>query len=124
MLNAAHLGVYLLQNLGTLLQAKYNILLDHGELDGGGEFLELLELGVRLLEEGLLVLFAAEGEEGAWLVALCEHLLRDGGFLICQDGDAALILVELVALELHVEDCPAGGCASVLRSCRDYSRSA
>lgn len=105
-LDAAHLGVDLLQDLGALLQAEHDVLLDHGELDGRGELLELFELGVRLLEEGLLVLFPAEGEEGALLVALCEHLLRDGSFLIREDSDAALVLVELVALELEVEDRP------------------
>lgn len=105
-LDPADLGVYLLQHLGALLQAEHHVLLDHGELDRGRELLELLELGVRFLEEGLLVFLPAEGEQRAGLVAFREHLFRDGGLLVGQDGDAALVLVELVALELKVEDGP------------------
>lgn len=120
-LDAAHLRVDFLQDLCALLQTEHDVLLDHGELDRGGELLELLELGVRLLEEGLLVLFPAQGEERARLVALGEHLFRDGGLFVGQDGDAALVLVQLVALELEVEDRPcrnrelAGGLASASR---------
>jgi hypothetical protein len=37
------------QDLRALLQAEEHVLLDEGELDRGGEALELLELGVGLL---------------------------------------------------------------------------
>lgn len=36
-LNTAHLGMYLLEHLGALLQAEDDILLYQGELDVGGE---------------------------------------------------------------------------------------
>jgi len=104
-LDAAHLGVNLLQHLGPLLQAEDDVLLDQGELDARRQALELLELGVRLGEEGLLVLLAAEGEEGALLVALCEEGFRDLRLAVREDRYASLVLVELVALEFEVVDC-------------------
>jgi len=70
-LDAAHLAVDLLQHLSALLQTKYHILLDQGELDAGRELLQLFQLSVCLSEERLLVLLAAEGEECALLVVLC-----------------------------------------------------
>lgn len=101
-LEPAHLGVDLLEDLGALLQAEDDVLLDLGELDARGEALELLELGVGLGEQGLLVLLLAQGGEGALLVALREHLPRDVGLAVREDGDAPLVLVELVALDLEV----------------------
>jgi hypothetical protein len=107
-LDATHLGVDLLEDLGPLLQPEDDVLLDEGELDARDEAFELLELGVRLLQQRLLVFFAAEGEEGARLVAGRQHLLGDGRLLVRQDRDALLVLVELVALEFEVEDGPVG----------------
>lgn len=101
-LEPAHLGMDLLEDLGALLQAEDDVLLDLGELDARGEALELLELGVGLGEQGLLVLLLAQGGEGALLVALREHLPRDVGLAVGEDGDAPLVLVELVALDLEV----------------------
>lgn len=122
MLDAAHLRVYLLEDFGALLQAKDHVLLDHGELNRRCELLELLELGVGLLEEGLLVFLAAQGEQRARLVALGEHLLGNGRLLVREDGDAALVLVELIALELEVEDGPGGERWSVGEGSRRLSR--
>ena len=68
----------------------------------------MFELGVCLGEEGFLVFLAAEGEEGAFLVACCEHLLGDLGFFVGKEGYAALVLVEFVALGFEVEDCSGG----------------
>lgn len=101
-LEAAHLGVYLLENLCALLQAEDDVLLDLGELDARRQPLELLELGVGLCEQRLLVLLLAEGGERALLVALREHLPGDVGLAVRQDGDTPLVLVELVALDLEV----------------------
>ena len=109
MLEAAHLGVDLFQDLGALLQAEQDILLYEGELDARGELLELLELGVGFGEQRLLVLFAAQRKEGPLLVAPGKRLARDLGFSVRQDGDAALVLVQLVALDLEVEDCSMKG---------------
>lgn len=82
MLDATHLGVDLLEHAGALLEAVDDVLLDEGELDVAGELLQLGELGVRLDEELLLVLLAAQGEEGALLVAGGEHLARDVRLLV------------------------------------------
>ena len=103
-LDTAHLGVDLLKHARALLQAEDDILLDEGELDVARQLLELGELGVRLDEELLLVLLAPQGEERALLVARREHLPRDVRFFVRQEHDAPLVLVELVALELQVED--------------------
>lgn len=108
MLYAAHLGMYLLEHLCSLLQAKDDVLLDLGELDVGGQLLELLQLAVCLGEERLLVLLAAEGEQGALLVALGQHLLGDLGLAVGEDSYAPLVLVQLVALGFEVEDGPLG----------------
>lgn len=111
MVDAAHFGVDLAEDLGALLEAEDDVLLDEGKLDGESELLELLELGVCLGEEGFLVFLAAEGEEGAFLVADGEHLFGDLGFFVGEEGYAALVLVEFVALGFEVEDCPDwGGC--------------
>ncbi len=104
MLDAAHLGVDLLEHARALLQAEDDVLLYQGELDAVGELLQLGQLGVRLGQELLLVLLAAQGEEGALLVAGREELARHVRLLVRQQDDAALVLVELVALELEVED--------------------
>lgn len=106
MIDAAHLGVDLPEHARALLQAEDDVLLYEGELDVAGELLELGQLGVRLGEQLLLVLLPPQREEGALLVAGREHLARDVRLLVRQDDDAALVLVELVALELQVEDGP------------------
>lgn len=103
-IDAAHLGVDLPEHARALLQAEDDVLLYEGELDVAGELLELGQLGVRLGEQLLLVLLPPQREEGALLVAGREHLARDVRLLVRQDDDAALVLVELVALELQVED--------------------
>ena len=108
MLDPAHLGVDLLEHARPLLQAKDNVLLDQRELDGGRQLLELLQLPVRLGQERLLVLLAAQGEESAFLVVLGEHFPRDGGFSVREHGDAPLVLVQAVALGFEVEDRPRG----------------
>lgn len=105
MLNAPHLLVYLREHLGTLLQTEYDILLYQRELDARCEFLELFQLRVGLGEERFLVFLAAEGEQGALLVAGCEHLFGDFGFFGGEEGDASLVLVEFVALGFEVVDC-------------------
>lgn len=74
------------------------------ELDVRGQEFELGELGVGAREEGLLVFFAAEGEEGFFLVTGAEVLLGDVGFAGGDDGDFLLVLVEFVALVFEVED--------------------
>jgi hypothetical protein len=108
-LDAAHLGVDLAQHARALLQAEHDVLLDQRELDARRQLLELRQLRVRLGEERLLVLLAAQGEQRALLVVLREHGARDGGFAVGQDGDAPLVLVEAVALGFEVEDSPGGG---------------
>lgn len=92
-LNTTHFDMDLLQNLSTLLQTKHDILLYLRKLDIGREFLQLLELRIRLFEERLLVLFAPEGQQRALLVALGQHLSRDVRLLVGEDGDASLVLV-------------------------------
>lgn len=104
MLDAAHLGVDLLEDAGALLQAEDDVLLDQGELDAARELLELGQLGVRLGQELLLVLLAAQGEERALLVARRQHPTRHVCFLVCQDADSFVVLPELVSLEFQVED--------------------
>jgi hypothetical protein len=54
--------------------------LDERELDRRGQPLQLLQLGVRLGEERLLVFLAAEREQGARLVALGEERAGRRGF--------------------------------------------
>lgn len=105
-LYAAHLGVYLLEDLCALLQAEDDVLLYLRELDVGRQLLELLQLAVSLGEQRLLVLLAAQGEQGALLVALGQHLLGDLGLAVGEDGYAPLVLVQLVALGFEVEDGP------------------
>lgn len=63
------------------------------------------ELGIGAREEGLLVLFAAEGEERFFFVAGAQVLFCYGGFAGGYDGDFLLVLVQFVALVLEVEDC-------------------
>ena len=106
MFNDAHLGMDLLEDPSSLLQTKQNILLYLGELDLGRQPLQLLQLRVRLGQERLLILFAPQGEERSFLVALGEHLPRNIRLLVRQNGDAPLVLMELVALVLHVQDRP------------------
>lgn len=105
-LDAAHLGVDLLQDLCALLQTKDYVLLDEGELDVARELLKLVELRIRLGEQGLLVFFAPQGEEGALLVAPRQHLARNVRLLVRQHRDATLVLVQLIALDLEVEYRP------------------
>lgn len=103
-LDAAHLGVDLLEDAGALLEAEDDVLLDEGELDVAGQLLELGQLQVRLLKQGFLVLLPPQGEQGALLVARRQHLPRDGRLLVREHRDPSLILVQLVALQLEVED--------------------
>ena len=91
-----------------MLQPKVHIFLHERELDVRGEEFELSELLVGFGEDGFLVLFAAEGEEGAGFVASAEVLLGDFGFAGGYDGDFLLVLVEFVALVLEVEDGSGG----------------
>jgi hypothetical protein len=101
-LDAAHLGLDVLEDHRALLQAVDDVLLYLGELDVAHKLLELVELPVRLLEERLLVLLAAEGQQGALLVARRQHLPRYRGLLVGQHRYAPLVLVQLVALEFEV----------------------
>jgi hypothetical protein len=93
MLYPSHLGVDVVQHLGALLQPKHHVPLYQRELDAGGELLELLELGVRLGQQRLLVLLPAQRQKRPFPVALGQHLLRNVRLLVCQDGDAPLVLV-------------------------------
>lgn len=106
LVNAPHLRVYLAQDLGALLQTEDDVLLDLGELDARRQLLELLELGVRLGQQGLLIFLAAQGQQGLLLVAFGNHLAGDVRLLVGENGDTPLVLVESVALDLHVEDGP------------------
>ena len=107
MVYAAHLLVDLLQDLGALLEAEDDVLLDLRELDARRQLLELLQLRVRLGQQRLLVLLAPQRQQRLLLVALGEHLLRDGRLAVCQAGDVALVVVQLIALDLEVQDGPA-----------------
>jgi len=51
-----------------------------------------------------LVLFAAERKEGFGSLAFGKTFLRDCGFTVGKLDDFLLILVELVALDFHVQD--------------------
>lgn len=102
MLDAAHLGVDLLEHLGALLQAEDDVLLDQRELDAARELLELRQLRVRLLQQRLLVFLPPQREQRALLVARREHLPRYGRLFVREHRDAPLVLVQLVALEFHV----------------------
>ena len=53
--------------------------------------------------------FAAEGEESFGFIASGEAFFCDGGFAVGDEGDAALILVEFVALIFHVQNGSDGG---------------
>lgn len=107
MLQAAHLLVYVLQHLCALLQAKDDVLLYLRKLDARRQLLQLLQLRVRLGQQRLLVLFAPQREQRLGLVALGQHLLGNVRLLVRQNRYAPLVLVQLVALVLHVEDRPA-----------------
>ena len=106
MLEPAHLAVDFLQDLGALLQSKHHILLYEGKLDVGRQLLQLQQLRVRLGEQRLLELFAAQRQQRARPVALGQQLARSLGLAVCEDGDALLVLFELVALDLEVENGP------------------
>lgn len=103
---AAHLAVDLLQDAGALAQAVDDVLLDEGELDGARQLLQLGQLRVRLGQQLLLVLLAPQGQERPRLVPRRRHPPRHLRLLVCQDCDAPLVLVQLVALDLEVEDRP------------------
>lgn len=98
--------MYFPENLAALLQAEDDVLLDLGELDVARQLLELLKLRVRLRQERLLVLLTAQRQKRSLLVAVGQALPRDLRLLLGQDFDAPLVLVELVALVLEVEDRP------------------
>lgn len=106
LVDAAHLGVDLLENIAALLQAEYDVLLNLGELDVARQLLELLELSVGLGQQRLLVLLAAQSQQRPLLIAVGQALPRDFRLLLGQNLDAPLVLVELVALCLQVEDRP------------------
>lgn len=106
MFDTAHLLVNLLQHLCALLQAEDDVLLDLRKLDVARQLLKLLELRVRLDQKRLLVLFAPQCQQSALLVALGQHLLGDVCLLVGEDRYASLVLAQLVALVLHVQDRP------------------
>ena len=105
-LYAAHLLVDLLQHRSTLLQAKQNILLHKCKFHVARQLLELSQLRVRLGQQRFLVLLAPECEFRTGGITLCKTLF---GYLLLaarQDGNALLVLVQFIALVLHVQDRP------------------
>lgn len=93
MIQAAHLSVNRLENLGSLLQAKDDILLYKSKLHIRRQLFQLFELRIRLGQQRFLVLFTPQRQQGFLLVASGEHLLRDIGLLVGQDSDASLVLM-------------------------------
>jgi hypothetical protein len=92
-LDAAHLGVDLLEHARALLQAKHNVLLDLRKLDAAHQLLELLELRVRLGQLRLLVLLVPQGQQRALLVALGQHLARHLRLALRQGANLFLVPV-------------------------------
>lgn len=68
----------------------------------------MFELLVGFGEEGFLVFFLVEGEEGVGMVVLGEEGVGDFGFLGGEKGYVVLVLVEVVVLEFEVVDCFVG----------------
>lgn len=97
----------LLQHRRALLQPVHHILLHQRKLDIRSELLQLRQLRVRLLDEALLVLLAPQRQLGPVCVALGQTLLRDRLLAVGQHRDALLVLPQLIALVLHVQDRPA-----------------
>ena len=94
------------QHCGTLLQAEYNILLHQRKLHIRGQHFELCQLPVRLRQQALLVLFAPESELRLVGVTAPEAFFRDLGLAGGDYSYALLVLMQLVALVLHVQDRP------------------
>jgi hypothetical protein len=63
-------------------------------------------LQIRLGEQRLLVFLAAECEQSPGPIVTGEAFPRNRGFAVGQNGDAFLVLVQLVTLIFKVEDCP------------------
>ena len=61
---------------------------------------------VGLIQERLLVLLAAQGEQGTLAVIPGKTFFRDRSFAVRKNGNPLLVLMELVALVLEIEDCP------------------
>lgn len=77
-----------------------------GEVKKTNQFLERLQLAVRLDQQLLLVLPPPQGQQRARVVALRDHFLRDLVFAVQHGLDLLLVLPQLVALDLHVQDRP------------------
>jgi hypothetical protein len=107
LLDASNLSVNVHQHLGTLLQARQDILLDLCDLDVRGELLNLQELAIGLRLQRLLVLAFAKRKFGTSLVAIGQCAARGFGLLVHEDIDSLLVLEEAVSLDLEVEDRPA-----------------
>lgn len=106
-LDAAHLAVDLLQHRRALLQPEQHVLLHERKLDVRRQLLQLRQLRIRLLDEPLLVLLAPQRQLGPRRVAARQALLRDRLLAVRQHRDALLVLPQLIALVLHVQDRPA-----------------
>lgn len=94
----------LLEHRRALLQPENHVLLHERKLDVARQLLELRQLRIRLRNQAFLVLLAAERQLGLVYITLGQALFCDGLFAVGQDGNAFLILAQLVALDLHVQD--------------------
>ena len=106
-LYAAHFLLDLLQHSSTLLQPIQHIFLHKRKLDIACELLQLRQLCIGLLNQSFLVLLAPERQLGSVCVALGQAFLRDRLLTVGQHGNTLLVLSQLIALVLHVQDRPA-----------------
>lgn len=96
----------LLQYGSTLLQPKEHVFLNERELDIAGELLQLRQLCVGLLDQSLLVFLPSERQLGSVRIALEQTLLSDRLLAVRQYSNALLVLSQLIALVLHIQDRP------------------
>jgi hypothetical protein len=102
----------LLQHRRALLQPKQHILLNQRKLHITRQRLQLRQLQIRLRQQRLLVLLPPQRQQRLRLVTGAQTLPRDLLLARRYDRDALLVLPQLVALVLEVEDGAAGvlGC--------------
>lgn len=97
----------LLQHGSALLQPKQDVFLHKRKLDIACQDLQLRQLCIGLLDQAFLILLPPKRQLGSICVSLGQALFRDRLLTIGQHGDSLLVLSQLIALVLHVQDRPA-----------------
>lgn len=101
--------MYLFQYRRALLQTKDHVLLNQSKLYIRSQSLKLSQLLVRLLQQAFLILLPPQSKQGSFLIAIAQAFLGNVGLTGGDGCNALLVLVEFVALDLHVQDSSVGG---------------